>query len=75
MKKQFTTNRGRVVEYDYSEVGNEEILSKIIKWCTEEGVESSADTYYDRGEAADLMAEIIEDVLKFKYLGNDTSGV
>ena len=78
MKKTFKIYNDTEIQYEVSEAQALETVRRIIEWCEKYDVgcgESLVQSDDPQIEAPFLLAEIIDDVLKFKSLEDDNSGI
>jgi len=70
MEKTFKIWGDTEIRYQSSEAGDAEVVRRIIEWCQKYHIGSGKSLCQDDDgqiEAPSLLAEIIDDVLKFKY--------
>lgn len=69
MIKEFKIYDSTTVEYNYSEAEALQVVSKIVEWCEKYNISSGESLVQsDNGTiySPELVADIIDDVLKFK---------
>jgi hypothetical protein len=74
MKADFTIYGDTKIEYRYSEAAGLDIIRKIIEFCEKYNI-SCGESLMQKDDGViyspELVSDIIDDVLKFKYVGDE----